>query len=74
MLWDVMCAGIAGVITAILPRGGKLCAIAGGTIFGVAFLLIGSMMAMVFGIGAWVALGASAVAIVAGVLAGRAHT
>jgi hypothetical protein len=68
LLWDILFAGGAGVVAAVLPNGGRLAATAGGAIYGTALFLLGTMMWQVFGVGAWLALGASVVALVVGAL------
>lgn len=69
MLWDILLAGGVGVVAAFLPSGGKLAGMASGTILGTALFLIATVLAHVFGFGAWLALGASVIALVVGVLA-----
>jgi hypothetical protein len=72
LLWDLLGAGCAGVIAAMLPRGGKLAAAAAGTVFATVAIVVGLALAHIFGAGAWVALAASAAALFVG-LVGRAR-
>ena len=70
VLWLIPLAGVVGIISAGNARNGKQLAIAAGaTIYGAFLWAIGSMAYLVFGFGAWAALGASTVALVIGVLA-----
>jgi hypothetical protein len=70
LLWLVPAAGVLGVISAgSAATGGKLAVIAGVAVYGVFVYLIGAGALAVFGLGAWIALGASAVALVIAVLA-----
>ena len=69
-LWLVPIAGLVGVISAgNKANGAKLALAAGITVYGSFLLVIGATALLVFGLGAWVALGASSVALVVGVLA-----
>lgn len=68
-LWLIPLAGVVGIVAAFTQAGAKLSAAAGITVYGALLFVIGALASMVFGIGAWVALGASAMALVIGVLA-----
>jgi hypothetical protein len=70
VLWLVPLAGIGGIASAVMgEKGGKLAALSGVAVYGSFLFVIGSVAWMVFGIGAWSALGASTIALVIGVLA-----
>lgn len=68
-LWLIPIGGVLGIIAAGNKDGGKLAGIAGAMIYGVIVLTIALVAYYVFGLGAWTALGASATALVIGVLA-----
>ena len=75
-LWLIPLAGIAGIISfgsfgsfGSAQRGAGLAAAAGITVYGTFLLVLGSTALLVFGLGAWLAVGASTVALVIGVLA-----
>lgn len=69
-LWLVPVAGVLGVISAgNRTSGAKLAAGAGIMVYGTFLLAIGATAMLVFGLGAWAALGASTVALAIGVLA-----
>ncbi|NVB79816.1 MAG: hypothetical protein HOV81_15580 [Kofleriaceae bacterium] len=67
-LWLIPVAGVAGLLSAG-GNGAKLSAGAGITVYGAFVLVVGKVALAVFGLGAWVALAASSVALVIGVLA-----
>jgi len=70
VLWLVPIAGVTGLVSAASKlTGGKLAAASGVAVYGAFLFVIGSVALYVFGIGAWIALGASTVALVIGVLA-----
>ena len=70
VMWLVPVAGLTGLASAALgARGGKLAAFSGVAVYGSFLYVIGSVAWAVFGVGAWLALGASTVALVIGVLA-----
>ncbi len=70
VLWLVPVAGALGIVSAgNAGSGGKLAAAAGATVYGVILWAIGSTAYLVYGLGAWAALGASAAALAIGVLA-----
>jgi hypothetical protein len=70
VLWLIPLAGVAGVLSAgNRATGGRLAAGAGITVYGSILLVVGAAALLVFGLGAWAALGASTVALVVGVLA-----
>jgi hypothetical protein len=69
ILWLVPLAGITGIIAAGNKEGAKLSAAAGITIYGTFVFVIGAVAYLVFGFGAWAALGASMAALAIGVLA-----
>lgn len=75
-LWLVPLAGLVGIISAgNRTSGARLAAGAGVTVYATFLVVIGTTALMVFGLGAWLALGASSVALVIGVLArGPAET
>ena len=69
VLWVVPLAGIAAIISAgSAVKGAALAGASGAAIYGAFLWVIGSVAWKIFGIGAWGALGASAVALVIGVL------
>jgi hypothetical protein len=69
-LWLIPVAGVLGLLGAgNAGSGAKLSAGAGITVYAAFVLAIGKAASMVFGLGAWVALAASTVALVIGVLA-----
>src|SRR5687767_359687 len=68
-LWIVPLAGIAGVISAGNKNGASLAAGAGIAVYAAFLLVLGTTALLIFGLGAWAAVGASAVALVIGVLA-----
>ena len=73
VLWLVPLAGLTGLASAVAGNlGPKLAASSGIAVYGAFLYVIGSVAWAVFGIGAWLALGASTVALVIGVLA-RGH-
>jgi hypothetical protein len=69
VLWLVPVGGVLGVISAGNRENGKLAATAGILVYGSILLVIAMVAIMVFGIGAWIALGASAMALIVGVIA-----
>jgi hypothetical protein len=70
VLWLIPLAGIAGVLSAgNRLEGGKLAAVSGLAVFGAIVTVLGWFAINVFGIGAWLAFGASAVALVVGLFA-----
>jgi hypothetical protein len=70
VLWLVPLAGLAGLASAVAGNlGPKLAAASGIAVYGAFLYVIGSVAWAVFGLGAWLALGASTVALVIGVLA-----
>jgi len=68
-LWFIPIGGVLGIIAAGNKDGGKLAGIGAAMIYGVIVLTIALVAYLVFGLGAWIALGASATALVIGVLA-----
>ena len=72
VLWLIPLAGVVGIISAGNAANGKKLALASdAAVYGAFLWVIGSTAYLVFGLGAWAALGASTVALVIGVL-GRA--
>jgi len=70
VLWLVPLAGLAGLASTVAGNvGPRLAALSGIAVYGAFLYVIGSVAWAVFGIGAWLALGASTVALVIGVLA-----
>ena len=70
VLWLVPIAGVAGIASVIAKaHGGKLAALSGLAVYGALLWVIGTAAVLVFGIGAWAALGASLLALVIGVVA-----
>lgn len=68
VLWLIPLAGVGAIASSAV--GGKKLAIASGLgVFGALMWMIGSVANMVFAWGAWMTLGASAIALVVGVLA-----
>ena len=67
VLWAIPVGGVLGVISAGNKEGAKLAALGGGLVYGSLLLVIGLIAYLVFGLGAWMALGASATALVLGV-------
>jgi hypothetical protein len=67
VLWLVPVGGVLGVLSAV--KGSKLAFAAGAMVYGSFLLVIGVAAWLVFGLGAWIALAASTVALVIGVLA-----
>ena len=61
--WGILLAGLAGVVSAFFRAGGKLAAIAGASIYGNILYVLYVLAAAVFGVGAWVAFGASTAAL-----------
>jgi hypothetical protein len=68
-LWLIPVGGVLGIVAAGNKAGAKLAGIGGAMIYGVIVLTIALVAYAVFGLGAWVALGASATALGIGVLA-----
>jgi hypothetical protein len=69
VLWLVPLAGLGGIISAgNSVTGGKIAAASGLAVFGAMLYVIGSVAWQVFGLGAWLALGASTLALLIGVL------
>lgn len=70
VMWLVPVGGLLGLASlAAGEAGGKLAALAGIAVYGSFLYVIGSVAWQVFGLGAWLALGASTVALIIGVLA-----
>ena len=70
VLWLVPLAGLTGLASAVAgDLGPKLAAFSGIAVYGAFLYVIGVVAWAVFGIGAWLALGASTLALVIGVLA-----
>jgi len=70
ILWLVPIGGLLGIISAGSDAKGAKLALAGGTlVYGSFLLVLGVSAWLVFGLGAWLALAASTVALVIGVLA-----
>ena len=68
ILWAIPVGGVLGVISAGNKEGAKLAALGGGLVYGSLLLLMAVVAYLIFGLGAWIALGASATALVIGVL------
>jgi hypothetical protein len=68
ILWLIPLAGITGIFASFAKQGPTLAAAAGITIYGTFLLVIGLVAYLVFGIGAWAAIGASACALLIGVV------
>ena len=69
-LWLVPVAGIVGLLSAgNRATGGQLAAGAGITVYAAFLVAVGATAMLVFGLGAWIAVGASTVALAIGVLA-----
>jgi hypothetical protein len=69
VMWLLPVAGIAAIAGAAHPQGGKIAIGAGIAVYGSILYIMLSAARLVFGYGAWAALGASVVALVLGVLA-----
>lgn len=69
VLWLVPIGGVLGVISAGNKTHGKLAATAGLLVYGSILFVIAMVALLVFGLGAWVALGASTLSLVVAVLA-----
>jgi hypothetical protein len=69
LLWLIPLAGIAAIATANRPDGAKVALASGIAIYGSILWVILWTLNMMFGWGAWAALGASSIALVIGVLA-----
>jgi hypothetical protein len=67
VLWLVPVGGVLGILAGV--KGAKLAYAGGAMVYGTFLLVIGVAAWMVFGLGAWLALGASSVALVIAVLA-----
>jgi hypothetical protein len=72
LLWLVPVGGVLGLISAGNKTNGKLAAGAGVLVFGALLGTVATVAYSVFGLGAWAALGASAVALVIAIGAGTA--
>jgi hypothetical protein len=69
VLWLIPVAGVLGIISAGNKQSGaKLAGAAGVTVYASLLVAIGYVAWSLFGLGAWIALGASATALVIGVL------
>lgn len=69
VLWLVPAGGVLGIFSAGNKENGKLAATAGILVYGSILFVIAMVAILVFGLGAWIALGASTVALVVSVLA-----
>lgn len=69
VLWLVPIGGVLGILGAGSAKGAKLALAGGAMVYGAFLLVLGVSAWMIFGLGAWLALGASSVALVIGVLA-----
>ncbi|HUS33154.1 MAG TPA: hypothetical protein VMZ53_31850 [Kofleriaceae bacterium] len=69
VLWAIPVGGVLGLFSVgNKGEGAKLAALGGSLVYGSLLLVIGLIAYTVFGLGAWIALGASATALVLGVL------
>jgi hypothetical protein len=68
VLWAIPVGGFLGLASAGNKEGARLAALGGALVYGSLLLVIGLVAYLIFGIGAWIALGASATALVIGVL------
>ncbi|HTL32781.1 MAG TPA: hypothetical protein VL326_06640 [Kofleriaceae bacterium] len=70
VLWAIPVGGVLGLFSAGASdkEGSRLAALGGGLVYGSLILVIGLVAYVVFGWGAWLALGASATSLVIGVL------
>ena len=69
VLWAIPVGGVLGLLGAGNSKeGGRLSALGGSLVYGSLLLVIGAVAYVMFGYGAWLALGASATALVVGVL------
>lgn len=68
LLWVIPLAGVVASLSAFAsdPKAGRIALAAGASVYGVLVLLLGLAAYFVFGLGAWGAFGASALALVAG--------
>ncbi|HEY5948581.1 MAG TPA: hypothetical protein VIV40_23980, partial [Kofleriaceae bacterium] len=72
VLWLVPIGGVLGILGAgNSAKGSKLAFAGGAMVYGSFLLVIGVSAWLIFGLGAWLALAASSVALVIGVLARR---
>jgi hypothetical protein len=69
VLWLVPVGGVLGIISAGNKENGKLAVTAGMLVFGSILFVIAMVAILVFGLGAWIALGASTLALVISVVA-----
>jgi hypothetical protein len=69
VLWLVPVGGVLGLLSAGNKENGKLAVTAGGMVFGSILFVIAMVAILVFGLGAWIALGASTLALVIAVVA-----
>lgn len=69
VLWLVPVGGVLGLLSAGNKENGKLAATAGILVFGSILFVIAMVAILVFGLGAWIALGASTLALVIAVVA-----
>jgi hypothetical protein len=69
VLWAIPVGGILGIISAgNKDTGAKIAGLGGGLVYGSLLLVVGLVAYAIFGLGAWIALGASATALVIGML------
>jgi hypothetical protein len=69
IMWLIPLAALAAIAGAAHPQGNKIAIGSGVVIYGSILYVMFSAAKLMFGIGAWAALGASTVALVLGVLA-----
>ncbi len=69
VLWLVPVGGVLGVFSATNQQNGKLAATAGILVYGSILFVIAMVAILVFGLGAWIALGASTLSLVIAVVA-----
>jgi hypothetical protein len=68
VLWAIPVGGVLGLLSAGNKESGRMAALGGSLVYGSMLLVIALIAYLVFGFGAWIALGASATALVIGVL------